>query len=146
LLNLFTNGFLFLENRVPKLVLKVYQLFFPTDVRNHYDTDVPKCFKNLRKLILQRVWIHKYRCPSIEILCLNGVEVDALVQQDQASILFVHVTVPSYVDVKQHILVALVTLEKDTFCYRFIEKSLQLVVRIRVVFVIRLVQNKHLSF
>ena len=145
MLFLFINGFLILENWDPKPVLKVHQIL-PADVRNHYDTDVIECFKNLRKLTLQRVWIHKYCCTSIEILCLYGVEVDALVQQNHASLLFVHVAVPSYVDVKQHILVALVTLEKDTFCYRFIEKSLQLFVWTRVTFVIRLVQNKDLSF
>ena len=109
LLFLFINSFCFIVNLVPKFFhcLKFYLL--PAYVRNQYDTYVFECSKNFIKLTLQRVRIHKFR------ISLHGIEVDALVQQNEASLLFVHAAVPSYVDVQQHILVALVTLEQDTF-------------------------------
>jgi hypothetical protein len=103
----------------------------PADVGYQDDEDILKLLVNLQQQVLQ--WIGIHECGKLfAIDFMSEIKVDALIQQDLASQVSIHVAVTSHVDVKQHVLVIVMTIDQDVFSYCFLKQDFQLFERSQI--------------
>jgi len=105
-------------------------VLFPADVGYQDDEHILKLLVKLQQQVLQ--WIGIHECGELfAIGFISEIKVDALIQQDLASQVL-HVAVTSHVDVKQHVLIIVMTIDQDVSSYYFLKQDFQLFERSQI--------------